>query len=163
MQIDGCPWLDGGSIPRLYKLPRLKVLQIGGVLRFSNDSSGTTMLEGLENLTELVELVLVNLPSVQRLPSLSKLRALQRLIVWDIPNLREIEGLEGLKSLKKLQVGAYTSLERLAIADLPSGMEWLTLDLRGCTNFTTDLSTLKLQWSTGKIRWPDRNLFLGFY
>ncbi|CAI0417830.1 unnamed protein product, partial [Linum tenue] len=154
MHIDGCPRLDGDSIPRLSKLPRLKILRIGGISRSDGDHDGSALLEGLGELKELVELELVRLPAVERLPSLSKLRQLRRLVLWDIPNLREIEGLEGLKSLKRLVLAQCKSLERFPAASLPSTVVRMILDLRGCTNFTSDLSSLAVSGSNVTIRWP---------
>ncbi|CAN0842419.1 Disease resistance protein L6 [Linum grandiflorum] len=162
MRIKGGRFLDGKSIPKLSKFPRLKELEIGeSSLNIDNESGSQQhqLLEGLENLEELVDLKVHNLPKVQRLPSLSKLKKLENLALEDLPGLRQIDGLGELKSLRSIEVERCFSLERLPIKDLSySNMDSILLDLRGCTNFTTvnlDLAPLTdLDLFNVTIHWP---------
>ncbi|CAN0842431.1 Disease resistance protein L6 [Linum grandiflorum] len=162
MRIKGGRFLDGKSIPKPSKFPRLKELEIGQISFNIDNESGSQqdqLLEGLENLEELVDLKVHNLPKVQRLPSLSKLKKLENLALEDLPGLRQIDGLGELKSLRSIEVQRCFSLERLPIKDLSySNMDSILLDLRGCTNFTTvnsDLAPLTdLDLFNVTIHWP---------
>ncbi|CAN0842433.1 Disease resistance protein L6 [Linum grandiflorum] len=149
IEIHGCQSLDGRSLPRLSKSPKIKVLRIEDVhlnINYKAASQQYQLLEGLENLEELVSLTVHHLPKVQRLPSLSKLVKLSYLSLRDLPSLIEIAGLGELKMLKQLKVSKCLSLERVSVVDLPlSTMYRIELDLRGCTNLIdvdSDLSPL---------------------
>ncbi|CAN0841129.1 Disease resistance protein L6 [Linum grandiflorum] len=168
MDIYGDKFMDGKSIPRLYKFPWIKELTIGRIsLNINDDEEQYQLLEGLENLAELCFLFVFELPKVQRLPSLSKLGKLISLYLYDLPGLQEIEGLGGLKSLKSIIVGRCFSLERFPVGDLPySSMNGIDLDLRGCTNLSDIHSDLALLTTEGvdlgelevSILWPHEPL-----
>ncbi|CAN1318355.1 Disease resistance protein L6 [Linum perenne] len=138
--------MDGRSIPRLSRFPRLKELTIGDIsLNIDDEQQKQQQLleEEIENLEELETLQVYSLSRVQILPSLSKLRKLRELKLADLPGLREIEGLGDLKSLKWLFVKGCISLERLPISVLSySTMNSMQLDGEGCKNFIDVFSDL---------------------
>ncbi|CAN1318360.1 Disease resistance protein L6 [Linum perenne] len=146
MKIQGNQTVDGRSIPRLSRFPRLKELTIGDIsLNIDDEQQKQQQLleEEIENLEELETLQVYSLSRVQILPSLSKLRKLRELKLADLPGLREIEGLGDLKSLKWLFVKGCISLERLPISVLSySTMNSMQLDGEGCKNFIDVFSDL---------------------